>query len=110
MAGFTPNGLSGDYGGTFLWTRIAGTAVARRLYLMNDKLTAQQALDLGMVHEVLPPDELEPYTREVVALVKDNLNQAEDEPDRRRFLFANEAANQLESGRAMAERFARRSS
>ena len=53
-ANFSPNGLSGDYGGTFFWTRIAGTAVARRLYLLNEKLTAQQALALGMVHEVVP--------------------------------------------------------
>jgi len=119
MAGFTPNGLSGDYGGTFLWTRIAGTAVARRLYLLNEKLTAHQALALGMVHEVLPAADLRAYTmevagrlaripRELAALVKDNLNQAEDDADRRRFLFANEAANQIESGRLAAERLARR--
>src|SRR6266508_3420299 len=113
MAGFTPNGR------TFLWTRIAGTAVARRLYLLNEKLTAHQALALGMVHEVVPAAQLRVYTmevagrlaripRELVALVKDNLNQAEDDADRRRFLFANEAANQIESGRLAAERLARR--
>jgi 2-(1,2-epoxy-1,2-dihydrophenyl)acetyl-CoA isomerase len=119
MAGFTPNGLSGDYGGTLFWTRIAGTAVARRLYLLNEKLTARQALGLGMVHEVVPPAELRARTldvasrlaripRELVALVKDNLNQAEDEADRRRFLFANEASNQVEAGRLAMERLARR--
>ncbi|HEY8525315.1 MAG TPA: enoyl-CoA hydratase-related protein [Acidimicrobiales bacterium] len=119
MAGFTPNGLSGDYGGTLFWTRIAGTAVARRLYLLNERLTARQALELGMVHAVLPPAELRPHTldvaarlaripRHVVARVKDNLNQAEDEADRRRFLFAHEAHNQLEAGRLTAERLARR--
>lgn len=119
MAGFAPNGLSGDYGGTLFWTRIAGTAVARRLYLLNEKLTARQALDLGMVHEVVPAGELRPYTlgvaarlaripRDLVALVKDNLNQAEDEADRRRFLFANEAHNQVESNRLAWERLARR--
>ena len=55
---FSPNGLSGDYGGTFFWTCVAGTAVARRLYLLNEKLTAQQALTLGMVHEVVPAADL----------------------------------------------------
>lgn len=119
MAGFTPNGLSGDYGGTLFWTRIAGTAVARRLYLLNEKLTADQALALGLVHEVVPASDLRGYTldaaarlaripRELAALVKDNLNQAEDEADRRRFLFANEAHNQTESGRVMTERLAGR--
>ena len=38
--------------------------------------------------------------RELLALVKDNLNQAEDDAERRRFLFANEANNQIEAGGA----------
>ncbi|MGH9113516.1 MAG: enoyl-CoA hydratase-related protein [Acidimicrobiales bacterium] len=115
MAGFTPNGLSGDYGGTVWWTRIAGTAVVRRLYLLNERLTAQQALELGMAHAVLPAAELRDHVlevaarlarapRELLALVKDNLNHAEDDADRRRFLFANEAHNQVEAGNAMLGR------
>ena len=118
-AGFAPNGLAGDYGGSFLWTRIVGTATARRLYLLNEKLPAARAFELGMVHEVLPAAELRSYTlgiaadlaripREVVALVKDNLNQAEDEVERRRWLLANEAENQVASGRAMAARLQRK--
>jgi 2-(1,2-epoxy-1,2-dihydrophenyl)acetyl-CoA isomerase len=120
MAGFTPNGLSGDYGGTFWWTRIVGTATARRLYLLNEKLTARQALDLGMVQEVLAPELLEARVREVaaqlvrtstevLALLKDNLNQAEDDIDRRRFLLANEAENQTRAGAALAARIQQRS-
>ena len=35
---FSPNGLSGDYGGSIFWTRIGGTALARRLYLLNEKI------------------------------------------------------------------------
>jgi 2-(1,2-epoxy-1,2-dihydrophenyl)acetyl-CoA isomerase len=119
MAGFTPNGLAGDYGGTFWWTRIAGTAVARRLYLLNEKLTAPQALELGLVHAVLPATDLRAHVLEVastlarvpgelLALVKDDLNQAEDDVDRRRFLLANEAANQIEAGRAVARRLRER--
>jgi 2-(1,2-epoxy-1,2-dihydrophenyl)acetyl-CoA isomerase len=117
-ANFSPNGLSGDFGGSFFWTRIAGTATARRLYLMNEKLSAEQALALGMVHEVVPAAELRARVREVasklartprelLALTKDNLNQAEDEVARRRFLLANEANNQMESGQAMAARMER---
>ena len=114
-ANFSPNGLAGDYGGTFFWTRIGGTGLARRLYLLNEKIPAAQALVLGMVHAVLPPGELRAYTYEMastlvrtpatlLALVKDNLNQAEDETERRRWLFAHEAENQGASARAVMER------
>jgi 2-(1,2-epoxy-1,2-dihydrophenyl)acetyl-CoA isomerase len=110
---FSPNGLSGDYGGSFFWTRIGGTALARRLYLLNEKIPALRALELGMVHAVLPPDRLRTYTEEIahqlagtpaalLALVKDNLNAAEDEVERRRWLFAHEAENQGRSGKAVA--------
>jgi 2-(1,2-epoxy-1,2-dihydrophenyl)acetyl-CoA isomerase len=112
---FTPNGLSGDYGGSFFWTRIGGTGLARRLYLLNEKISAPRALELGMVHAVLPPAELSAHTYEVaetlvrtpatlLALVKDNLNVAEDEVERRRWLFAHEAENQLQSATASLEK------
>lgn len=118
-ANFSPNGLSGDYGGTFFWTRIAGTALARRLYLLNEKLPAAEALRLGMVHAVLPPGELRAYTYDIanslvrtpaalLSLVKENLNLAEDEVERRRWLFAHEAENQGRSARAMMERMAQK--
>ncbi len=114
-AGFSPIGLSGDYGGSFFWTRVAGTAVARRLYLMNERLTADQAHALGMVHEVVPAAGLRPRVMEVaaqlartpsavLARIKDNLNEAEDEVARRRFLFAHEAENQIASGRGRTPR------
>jgi 2-(1,2-epoxy-1,2-dihydrophenyl)acetyl-CoA isomerase len=117
-ANFSPNGLSGDYGGSFFWTRIGGTALARRLYLLNEKLPADRALELGMVHEVLPPQQLREYTMEVarrlvrtpaalLELVKDNLNAAEDEAARRRYLFAREAENQAVSARLMRDRIRR---
>jgi 2-(1,2-epoxy-1,2-dihydrophenyl)acetyl-CoA isomerase len=105
-ASFAPNGLSGDYGGTVFWTRILGTAVTRELYLLNDRLTAAEALAKGLVHAVVPAAALRDHTMAiaqrlvrtsgpVLARVKDNLNQAEDDADRRRRLFANEAENQI---------------
>ena len=62
---FTPNGLPGDYGGSFFWTRIGGTALARRLYLLNERIPATRAMELGMVHAVLPPHELRAHTYEI---------------------------------------------
>ena len=112
---FSSNGLSGDYGGSFLWTRIMGTARARELYFLNDKITAAQAYEWGMVNKVVPAAELREFTlatarrmtktsSSIYALMKDNLNEAEYELDRRRFLFANEAANQNTSSADIAER------
>lgn len=114
-SGFAPNGLSGDYGGSVFWTRIVGTAVARELYLLNDEITASRALELGMVHAVLPGAELDAHTwaiaqrllrvsGAVLGHVKDNLNQAEDEVERRRQLFAHEAENQISSARRRTEK------
>jgi 2-(1,2-epoxy-1,2-dihydrophenyl)acetyl-CoA isomerase len=115
---FSPNGLSGDYGGTFFWTRIGGTALARRLYLLNEKIPAPRALELGMVHAVVSPAELRAYTVEIartlvrtpaslLARIKDNLNEAEDEVARRRWLFAHETEHQIDSGREAYERRAK---
>lgn len=108
---FSPNGLSGDYGGTFLWTSIVGTGLARRLFLLNEKFSAADALRLGMVHEVRPAAELRDYTYEiasqlarypaaVLALMKDNLNHAEEDVARRRWLLAHEVDNQREAVRS----------
>ena len=114
-AGFSPNGLAGDYGGSFFWTRIGGTGLARRLYLLNEKIAAPEALTLGMVHAVVASrgaprlhlrgrSEPRAHAAAVLALVKDNLNAAEDEVERRRWLFAHEAENQRTSARLVRGR------
>jgi 2-(1,2-epoxy-1,2-dihydrophenyl)acetyl-CoA isomerase len=118
-ANFSANGLSGDYGGTQFWTNIIGTARTRELYYLNDKLTAREACDWGMVNKVLPAAELRDYTLGVaermlrtpaslLALVKDNLTQAEQDADRRRRLFTNELRNQGQAVQDIAERMRQR--
>lgn len=116
---FSANGLSGDYGGTLFWTNIIGTAKTRELYYLNEKLSAAEAYQWGMVNKVLPAAELRAYTLSVaerlvripatlLALVKDNLTQAEQDADRRRWLFANETRNQRQAARDIFERLRRR--
>src|ERR1051326_3382808 len=56
---FAKVGLSGDYGGTYFLTQMLGSAKARELYLMSPVLTAQEALDLGIVTKVVPDAEVE---------------------------------------------------
>ena len=55
---FTPHGMSGDYGGSWFWTHILGTAKARRLYFIDEKRDADAALAFGLVDEVFADDEL----------------------------------------------------
>ena len=61
---FLVNGLSGDYGGSWLWTRILGTSKARQLYFYDQRRDARAALDFGLVDEIFADAEL---PREVMA-------------------------------------------
>lgn len=55
---FLANGLSGDYGGSWLWTRILGPSKARQLYFYDQRRDAKAALDFGIVDEVFADAEL----------------------------------------------------
>lgn len=60
---FSGIGISGDGGGTWHLPRIVGAARARRMYLENLRLDAAQALEWGLVADVVPADELGPRAR-----------------------------------------------
>lgn len=116
---FSANGLSGDYGGTLFWTNIIGTARTRELYYLNDRLTAEEAYAWGVVNAVVPAAELRAHTMSVaqrllripasvLALIKDNLTQAEQDAERRRALFTGESRNQRQAVRDIAERLRKR--
>ncbi len=62
-------GLSGDFGGSYFLTRLAGDAVARELYFTGAIVDAQEALRIGIVNHVAPHDELETRTLEMAALI-----------------------------------------
>ncbi len=73
---FLDVGLSGDHGGAYFWTRILGTAKARELYFLNPDLSARQALEYGMVHRVVPDEQLEDATMEVVDRIRHGFTAA----------------------------------
>jgi len=54
---FATAGLSGDYGGTWTLPRIVGSAKARELYMMNKKISAEEAKVIGLVSDVFPDHE-----------------------------------------------------
>jgi enoyl-CoA hydratase/carnithine racemase len=56
--GYMKVGLSGDYGISWLLTRIAGTSRARELLFLSEKIDARRCETLGLVNRVVPDDKL----------------------------------------------------
>lgn len=84
---FARVGFSGDYGGTFFLSRLIGSAKARELYYLSDRVDADEALRLGLVNWVVPADQLAAETaklahrlargpRVAYRYMKENLNRA----------------------------------
>lgn len=84
---FARVGFSGDYGGSYFLTQLVGSAKARQLYYLSERVTAAEALSLGLVNWVCEPDELVGRTRELAGqlaggatlafrYMKENLNRA----------------------------------
>lgn len=84
---FAKVGFSGDYGGTFFLTQLVGTAKAREMYFLSDRVDAQEALRLGLTNWVCEPDELQAKAKEIALRIakgpsvayrymKENLNRA----------------------------------
>ncbi len=62
---FARVGFSGDYGGTLFLSQLVGTAKARELYYLSARVSAQEALDLGLTNWVVEPEELVAKTQEI---------------------------------------------
>lgn len=86
---FVKVGLSGDFGVTYFLTRLVGTAKARELMYLSEKIDAAEALALGLVNRVVADDQLESVTAALAAqigngpriayrCIKRNLNAAEE--------------------------------
>ena len=87
LTAFANVGFSGDWGGTFFMTQLVGSAKARELYFMPERVDAKEAERLGLVNRVVPDAALEDETRAwaqriangpTVAFryMKENLNRA----------------------------------
>jgi 2-(1,2-epoxy-1,2-dihydrophenyl)acetyl-CoA isomerase len=84
---FARVGFSGDYGGTYFLTQLVGSAKARELYYLSERVSAEEALRLGLANWVCEADELATRTREIAGrlakgptiayrYMKENLNRA----------------------------------
>lgn len=85
---FAKVALSGDYGGTYFLTRLLGSAKARELYFLSPVLSADEALRLGIVNEVVDDADfagaarayakrLSEGPRLTLGYIKQNINMAE---------------------------------
>jgi 2-(1,2-epoxy-1,2-dihydrophenyl)acetyl-CoA isomerase len=115
-------GFSGDFGGTWLLTQIAGTAKARELYFTAEIVGADEALRLGIANRVLPDAELREQTlalaRQIAAgpriafgYMKENLNRSQHErfedlllAEARAHLRTGQTADHQEAARAFLEK------
>lgn len=62
---FVRVGLVPDSGSSFFLPRLVGTGKAFEMAFLGDEVSAEEALRLGLVNRVFPPEELEPATREL---------------------------------------------
>jgi 2-(1,2-epoxy-1,2-dihydrophenyl)acetyl-CoA isomerase len=84
---FARVGFSGDYGGTWFLSRLVGSAKAKELYFFSERLSAEEARQVGIVNAIFPAEDFE---REVMdrarrlaegpaiayRYMKENLNRA----------------------------------
>ena len=85
--GYVRIGLSGDYGIAWLLTRLAGTARARELMFLSERIDARRGETLGLVNRVVPDAKLRETAFALakslaegpsvaLASIKDNLDHA----------------------------------
>ena len=84
---FARVGFSGDYGGTYFMSRLIGSAKARELYFLSEKIDMQEAERLGLVNGIFPEESLEEEATSIARrlaqgptvayrYMKENLNRA----------------------------------
>jgi 2-(1,2-epoxy-1,2-dihydrophenyl)acetyl-CoA isomerase len=84
---FARVGFAGDYGGTYFMTQLVGAAKARELYFLSERVSADEALRLGLTNWVSAPEALADKAREIAQrlangptvayrYMKENLNRA----------------------------------
>jgi 2-(1,2-epoxy-1,2-dihydrophenyl)acetyl-CoA isomerase len=60
---FSKRAIIPEFGASFILPFLVGFQKAKEICFYGDKITAQQAFELGLVNKVLPREELIPYTR-----------------------------------------------
>ncbi len=69
---FTKRGILPESGGTWLLPRLIGWAKAAEVAFRGMTLSAEEALEMGLVNHVVEPDQLMPVTHEIAAEIAAN--------------------------------------
>ncbi|MGZ0049907.1 enoyl-CoA hydratase/isomerase family protein [Brevibacillus gelatini] len=67
---FVQIGLTTDFGGTYLLPRLVGTAWAKRLALLGEKISGQTAEQIGLIYRAVEPARMEQEVEALVAAVR----------------------------------------
>lgn len=89
LTAFDSIGAGGDFGSTWFWTKILGTGVARELFFLGEKLSADEAFSKGIYTRLFDDDLLRDEVMKAAHRLSDgprmgyrymkaNLNNAED--------------------------------
>lgn len=89
VTAFANVGASGDFGGSWFLNRLLGESKAKELYFRSPRVSADEALELGLVNAVLDGDDFEQAALMwcadlagqaplAMARMKENLNRASD--------------------------------
>lgn len=62
---FSKIGLIPDSGGTFFLPRLIGTARANAMYLLDEKISAEEAVEIGLIYKAVNHGKLLDETREI---------------------------------------------
>lgn len=64
---FAKVGYPGDYGGSYFLTQLVGAAKARELFLLSDRVDANEALRLGLTNWICAPAEFDARVQQLAA-------------------------------------------
>lgn len=67
---FVHIGLTTDFGGTYLLPRLVGTAWAKRLALLGEKISGKKAEEIGLIYRAVEASQLESEVEKLVATVR----------------------------------------
>jgi 2-(1,2-epoxy-1,2-dihydrophenyl)acetyl-CoA isomerase len=68
---FVKIGFHPDWGGTYFIPRMVPSNIACELFFLGDAISADQALQLGLINRVVAPDALEAETRKLAERLRD---------------------------------------
>ena len=85
--GYRNVGFSGDYGGSWLLTKLVGIAKAKELFFTGRRVQSAECLDLGLFNRVVADEKLKETTHELatqiasgppiaIGYMKENINRA----------------------------------